>query len=138
MYDGSFRDRHQLEVHWGRNPGLCYYHVHAVHILSCLWSHCVSNIVFCKSNLNSGLLTYTTLNGLVYITTFVSRGYIVPPDEDFREYWTSKSRESLSSTANKHSQPQGRFLAMVHSPHSGREALPDSCAVGCPCQQQIR
>lgn len=35
-------------------------------------------------------MTYTTLNGLIYLTKVVTRGYIVPDDEDHREYWTSK------------------------------------------------
>lgn len=38
----------------------------------------------------AGLMTYTALNGLIYLTKLVSRGYIVPDDEDNREYWTSK------------------------------------------------
>jgi hypothetical protein len=39
----------------------------------------------------AGLMTYTALNGLIYITKLVSGGRIVPEDEDHREYWTSKS-----------------------------------------------
>lgn len=38
----------------------------------------------------AGLMTYTALNGLVWLTKLLSRGYIVPDDEDHREYWTSK------------------------------------------------
>lgn len=38
----------------------------------------------------AGLLTYTTLNGLIYITKILSRGLVVPDDEDNREYWTGK------------------------------------------------
>ena len=38
----------------------------------------------------AGLLTYTTLNGLIYLTKVVSRGLIVPDDEDNREYWTGE------------------------------------------------
>jgi AGZA family xanthine/uracil permease-like MFS transporter len=38
----------------------------------------------------AGLMTYTALNGLIYLTKIVSRGYIVPDDEDHREYWTSE------------------------------------------------
>ena len=38
----------------------------------------------------AGLMTYTTLNGLIYLTKLVTCGYIVPDDEDYREYWTSK------------------------------------------------
>lgn len=36
----------------------------------------------------AGLFTYTILNGLIYITTLVSRGKIMPPDEAAREYWS--------------------------------------------------
>lgn len=38
----------------------------------------------------AGLMVYTALNGLIYMTKVVSRGAIVPEDEDHREYWTSK------------------------------------------------
>jgi AGZA family xanthine/uracil permease-like MFS transporter len=38
----------------------------------------------------AGLMTYTALNGLVYLTKLVSGGRVVPDDEDHREYWTSK------------------------------------------------
>ncbi|KAF2740013.1 purine transporter [Polyplosphaeria fusca] len=36
----------------------------------------------------AGLMTYTALNGMIYVTKVVSRGYLVPEDEDNREYWT--------------------------------------------------
>lgn len=38
----------------------------------------------------AGLMTYTALNGLIYLTKLVSGGRIVPEDEDHREYWTSE------------------------------------------------
>jgi len=38
----------------------------------------------------AGLMVYTALNGMVYITELVSGGHIVPDDEDHREYWTIK------------------------------------------------
>src|SRR5450432_211685 len=38
----------------------------------------------------SGLMTYITLNGLLYITKLVSFGRIVPKDADLQEYWTWK------------------------------------------------
>lgn len=38
----------------------------------------------------AGILVYTVLNGLIYITKIISRGSIVPDDEDHREYWTSE------------------------------------------------
>lgn len=36
----------------------------------------------------AGLFTYTALNGLIYITTKISRGAVQPPDADSAEYWT--------------------------------------------------
>jgi AGZA family xanthine/uracil permease-like MFS transporter len=36
----------------------------------------------------AGLLTYTVLNGLIYIVGLVSGGRISPPDYEEREYWT--------------------------------------------------
>ena len=41
-------------------------------------------------DLDSGLLTYTVLNGATAIIKLVSRGYLVPVDEDLKEYWTCK------------------------------------------------
>jgi AGZA family xanthine/uracil permease-like MFS transporter len=38
----------------------------------------------------AGLMVYTALNGMIYLTKLISGGYIVPDDEDHREYWTSK------------------------------------------------
>lgn len=38
----------------------------------------------------AGLMTYTALNGMIWVTRLVTRGYVVPDDEDQREYWTSK------------------------------------------------
>jgi AGZA family xanthine/uracil permease-like MFS transporter len=38
----------------------------------------------------AGLLTYTVLNGMIYVTKVVSRGRIQPPDADAAEYWTYK------------------------------------------------
>ncbi|KAH7130648.1 permease family-domain-containing protein [Dendryphion nanum] len=43
----------------------------------------------------AGLLTYATLNGLIYMTKILSRGLIVPDDEDNREYWTAKPQGKL-------------------------------------------
>lgn len=36
----------------------------------------------------AGLLTYTVLNGAIYLTKVVSKGRIEPPDADAAEYWT--------------------------------------------------
>jgi AGZA family xanthine/uracil permease-like MFS transporter len=38
----------------------------------------------------AGLMVYTALNGMIYLTKLISRGRIVPDDEDQREYWTIK------------------------------------------------
>ena len=38
----------------------------------------------------AGLMTYTAVNGAVWITRKVSRGRIEPPDYDNKEYWTPK------------------------------------------------
>jgi hypothetical protein len=38
----------------------------------------------------SGLLTYVALNGMLYLTKLVTRGYIVPEEEEHKEYWTIK------------------------------------------------
>lgn len=40
----------------------------------------------------AGLLTYTVLNGMIYITRIISRDRIQPPDADSAEYWTFKPR----------------------------------------------
>jgi AGZA family xanthine/uracil permease-like MFS transporter len=37
----------------------------------------------------AGLLVYTSLNGMIYLTKLLSCGRFVPDDEDQREYWTS-------------------------------------------------
>ncbi|OAL50754.1 hypothetical protein IQ07DRAFT_437056 [Pyrenochaeta sp. DS3sAY3a] len=43
----------------------------------------------------AGLLVYTALNGMIALTKLVSGGYIVPDDEDHREYWTVKPHGRL-------------------------------------------
>ncbi|KAL1599775.1 hypothetical protein SLS60_007579 [Paraconiothyrium brasiliense] len=43
----------------------------------------------------AGLLVYTVLNGMIYITKIISRGHLVPDDEDHREYWTIKPHGRL-------------------------------------------
>ena len=39
----------------------------------------------------AGLMVYTTLNGMTYLTGLISGGHIVPDDQDAREYWSCKS-----------------------------------------------
>lgn len=36
----------------------------------------------------AGLLVYTVLNGMIFITSKLSRGRVQPPDRDNAEYWT--------------------------------------------------
>ncbi|KAF2264590.1 purine transporter [Lojkania enalia] len=43
----------------------------------------------------AGLMVYAALNGMIYLTKLVSRGYIVPDDEDHREYWTLRPHGRL-------------------------------------------
>lgn len=38
----------------------------------------------------AGLMVYTALNGMAYLTELVSGGRIVPDDADAREYWSRK------------------------------------------------
>jgi adenine/guanine/hypoxanthine permease len=38
----------------------------------------------------AGLLTYASLNFLLYLTHLISGGRIQPPDADLQEYWTWK------------------------------------------------
>ncbi|KAJ8114519.1 hypothetical protein OPT61_g3628 [Boeremia exigua] len=38
----------------------------------------------------AGLMVYTTLNGMAYLTELISAGRLVPDDADSREYWTVK------------------------------------------------
>lgn len=43
----------------------------------------------------AGLMIYTTLNGMAYLTELISGGRIVPDDADAREYWSSKCTPSI-------------------------------------------
>ena len=38
----------------------------------------------------AGLMVYTALNGMAYLTELISGGRLVPDDADSREYWTCK------------------------------------------------
>ncbi len=44
----------------------------------------------------AGLIVYTALNGLVYITKVLSCSRILPDEEDYREYWTGKIANILT------------------------------------------
>ncbi|KAF2496319.1 xanthine/uracil permease family protein-like protein [Lophium mytilinum] len=41
----------------------------------------------------AGIMVYAALNGPIYLTKLISRGRIVPDDEDHREYWTVKPQQ---------------------------------------------
>ncbi|CAA9958525.1 Xanthine/uracil/vitamin C permease [Pyrenophora teres f. maculata] len=43
----------------------------------------------------AGLMVYTALNGMIYLTKVISGGHIVPEDENNREYWTITPRGRL-------------------------------------------
>ncbi|KAJ4296514.1 hypothetical protein N0V90_006559 [Kalmusia sp. IMI 367209] len=47
----------------------------------------------------AGIMVYAVLNGLIYITKLISRGHVVPDDEDHREYWTSEYHSSVIASA---------------------------------------
>ena len=47
-------------------------------------------------------MVYIAINGPIYLTKLISRGYIVPDDEDHREYW-SRRLPPLLSTSNNNS-----------------------------------
>lgn len=44
----------------------------------------------------AGLMTYTALNSLIWLTKKISCGKIQPPDADMTEYWTCKLCPGLS------------------------------------------
>jgi AGZA family xanthine/uracil permease-like MFS transporter len=49
-------------------------------------------------------MVYTALNGPIYLTKLITRGRIVPDDEDDREYWTRKLLTSIIHTSTNNSQ----------------------------------
>jgi AGZA family xanthine/uracil permease-like MFS transporter len=62
----------------------------------------------------AGLMVYTALNGMIYLTKLVSCGSIVPDDEDRREYWTSKFCHSFAAAdANTWASQAARQTALV-------------------------
>lgn len=64
----------------------------------------------------AGLLVYTALNGMIALTKLVSGGYIVPDDEDHREYWTGKFESSMGCTRiqNANARQQSSHTADFH------------------------
>ncbi|TAQ85784.1 hypothetical protein B7494_g5891 [Chlorociboria aeruginascens] len=65
----------------------------------------------------AGLMTYTTLNGAIWITTKLSRGRVKPPDADAAEYWTwnpdSGTAPWFIRAAQGHLWRHGRVQEMV-------------------------
>lgn len=45
----------------------------------------------------AGLMIYTALNGMAYLTELVSGGRLMPDDADSREYWTRKYTPSIDA-----------------------------------------
>lgn len=43
----------------------------------------------------AGLLTYTVLNGMIWITRIVTMGHVLPADEEYKDYYTLKPAGSL-------------------------------------------
>jgi AGZA family xanthine/uracil permease-like MFS transporter len=43
----------------------------------------------------SGLLSYVVLNGMIYSTKKISRGYLIPENDENRELWTWKPQGEL-------------------------------------------
>jgi AGZA family xanthine/uracil permease-like MFS transporter len=78
----------------------------------------------------AGILTYTVINGLTYITRIVSGGHIVPADEDMREYWTYKPTGTLPW-----------FVRVAQDPHNffnplGRRESHAAESIGSSYQKQ--
>jgi hypothetical protein len=66
----------------------------------------------------AGLLVYTTLNGMIYITKLLSCGRFVPEDEDHREYWTSRASCNHTRGPNAdsaYSETSGKTPLVHHS-----------------------
>lgn len=61
----------------------------------------------------AGLMVYTALNGMIYLTKVISGGYIVPDDEDHREYWTSKFYFFFLPIYRKHATHHTRTSSMT-------------------------
>ncbi|CAN9088499.1 hypothetical protein CC77DRAFT_1019090 [Alternaria alternata] len=69
----------------------------------------------------AGLMVYTALNGMIYLTKIISGGYIVPEDEDHREYWTIKPAGRLPWFITA-SQSLADRVRGTHTPNS-RDAI---------------
>jgi len=84
----------------------------------------------------AGLLTYATLNGLIYVTKIISFGRIVPPDADLAEYWTYKphgghlpwfirlTQRNIRLWNNEHEEIQSRNREQDADEESVKEVMP--------------
>ena len=66
----------------------------------------------------AGMLAYTSLNSLIWITKKITGGRIVPPDHDIAEYWTcmsSKISLQRDKRLTQHRQTTRRPYPMVHA-----------------------
>ncbi|KAF2419998.1 hypothetical protein EJ08DRAFT_598659 [Tothia fuscella] len=57
----------------------------------------------------AGILCYITINTLTYLTRIVSFGYLIPADEDHREYWTWSPQGTLPWFIRVCQDPRGVF-----------------------------
>ncbi|KAI9675042.1 MAG: hypothetical protein M1817_001448 [Caeruleum heppii] len=84
----------------------------------------------------AGLLTYTVLNGLVYVTKKASFGRIRPVDEDDREYWSYKPRSGTVPWFVRLARGQRDFWngdsPHKHSRHVRATSSADSVQGGAP------
>lgn len=80
----------------------------------------------------AGLLTYTVLNGMIWVTRVISMGHIIPADEEHKEYWTWKPAGSLPWFIRACQDPQSIFRGstgdheireIAHSEHSSFEEM---------------
>ena len=80
----------------------------------------------------AGLLTYTVLNGMIWVTRMVTMGYIVPADEDQKEYWTWRPAGTLPWFIRACQDPKSVFRGgdvdhnireIAHSEHSSFEEM---------------
>jgi len=85
----------------------------------------------------AGILTYVTLNTMIYLTRLISMGYIVPTDEDHKEYWTWKPAGTLPWFIRVCQDPQQVFrhgdkdaeireITSTHSSFDDNARYPDS------------
>lgn len=57
----------------------------------------------------AGIMTYVALNSLLYLTKLLTRGHVVPADEDYREYWTVKPGGTIPWFMRMFADPRGFF-----------------------------